>query len=666
MSSNLSFGTKIVVSLLQWRMGKVRAVERALRLQGVIRFLLLTIGFIIFPAILLAYFGMTSITEQEEDAISELQDISQNIALSFLQDINADIVDFENNVQQVLENNSSPLRNFHKHQRISLSFDKNLQMIAPFVENNETRGEDVLFHPAYRDSKKMYIDMDERTRDNILYDRYVSLMEKKKTADAKLLLKKLLQSSQRHIAGVKIKHLALVEQFYTSLPTKFEDFRIMMELILSEPWKIGEGIDGVFAKNVVVEYAQKHENLKLEEKTYIDNTLSRIDEKLQNLYWVSRWENEWRDIVAQQRQGQPGKLLWEMGNEAIWARTNWNGDVYIFGIEKSKVIEQLRFMAESESKRNMMVSMRLLEPQAKTPANVITRRYIPWLEGWSIAILEEDLSPLQEKADMRRTQKLSFIGFAVFVMIFGVVLASRVAMTELQNANIKSNFAASVSHELRSPITQIRLKGESLMFGLVEEQELEEHYESIVRESERLTWLVDNVLDYAAMERDNRAFTFREHNLQEVVQRVIDSMQVTLTMRDVEIEVEFVEEILWVKIDANAIAQCVTNLLSNAEKYSDTKWMGIFIRKNPNFIDIMVSDKGIGITEDDCTLIFEPFFRSKEQQALRRKGTGIGLAITKTIMLAHGGDVLVQSQLGHGSTFTLRFPIDIMIHPEQI
>jgi len=248
-------------------------------------------------------------------------------------------------------------------------------------------------------------------------------------------------------------------------------------------------------------------------------------------------------------------------------------------------------------------------------------------------------------------------------MVFGAVLSSRVAMTELKNANIKSNFAASVSHELRSPITQIRLKGESLMFGLVDDdEELQEHYESIVRESERLSWLVDNVLDYAAIERENKSFVLREGNLLETVQRVIDSMQVTLTMRDVVIETDFDQTLPWMKFDSNAVGQCMTNLLSNAEKYSGVeKSINVLIRRNQNFVDIMVVDKGIGIREEDCQDIFEPFFRSKEQSALRRKGTGIGLSITRSIMEAHGGNVLVKSQLGKGSTFTLRFPSSLLI-----
>ena len=309
--------------------------------------------------------------------------------------------------------------------------------------------------------------------------------------------------------------------------------------------------------------------------------------------------------------------------------------------------------------------MELLAPQASVPANQITRRYIPWLNGWSISVRSQDVSSLERQSALRRQQKLSLIGFAVFVMIFGAVLSSRVTISELRTANIKSNFAASVSHELRSPITQIRLKGESLMFGLVRQHEMQDTYESIVRESERLTWLVDNVLDYAAIERSNKSFSLRVGDLNAVIQRVVDSLHVTLTMRDIEFDLDLLPDLPLMKFDSNAVSQCLTNLLSNAEKYSgDERWIGITVRQVVGFVEVLVSDHGIGILSEDIENIFEPFFRSKEENALRRKGTGIGLSITRVIMQAHGGDVLVRSQIGEGSTFILRFPEDLLMEDE--
>ena len=203
------------------------------------------------------------------------------------------------------------------------------------------------------------------------------------------------------------------------------------------------------------------------------------------------------------------------------------------------------------------------------------------------------------------------------------------------------------------------------MFGLIDDDELQDNYESIVRESERLSWLVDNVLDYAAIERNNKSFVLREGDLNSIIQRVVEALQVTLTMRDMEFEVELMPELPLMRFDSNAVSQCITNLLSNAEKYSkDERWIGVKVRQVFGFVEVLVSDTGIGIRSEDLDNIFEPFFRSKEQNALRRKGTGIGLSITKVIMQAHGGDVIVRSNLGQGSTFILRFPEDLLSNHE--
>jgi signal transduction histidine kinase len=665
MSSNVPFGTRIVATLLRWRMGKVRALETALRLQGVIQFLLLAVGFVILPAIFLAYFGIASIQDQEKQTQSELEDLSRNVALAFLQEMNSDIIGFEQNVKKVLETGQTPLRTLYTHQRMVLRFDRNMQMNAPFVEHNETKGADVLFHPAYQVGRTI-VETDDRTRDNIQYETVQKLLTAGRRVEAKYVLRALLNSQYRHVSGAKLRHLALIELAKDD-GLNFGEFRTVTDSILSDPWVVGEGIDGIVAQRFVQDFLDQNPmgSLKPEERTYVDNTRSRIEEQLYSLYWVSRWENEWREVMAHPRQMQPGTLLWEEGEQAIWARTIWDGQTYLFGLHKGDMLNQLREMAETESLRDGLLSMELLAPQSKVPSQQLTRRYIPWLDGWSISVVAQDVSSLEEQSALRRRQKLSLIGFALFVMLFGAILSTRVTVSELRTANIKSNFAASVSHELRSPITQIRLKGESLMFGLIREDELQDNYEAIVRESERLTWLVDNVLDYAAIERDNKSFVLREADLNAVIQRVVDSLQVTLTMRDMEFELELDPELPMMRLDANALSQCVTNLLSNAEKYSrEERWIRLKVRRVMGFVEVVVSDKGIGIPIDDIEHIFEPFFRSKEKQALRRKGTGIGLAITKAIMQAHGGTVLVRSQLGNGSTFILQFPDELLVEDE--
>ena len=662
MSSNLSFESKILVRILQSRLGKVRAIEKALRLQGIIRFIVLALCSILAPAVLLGYFGISSLKDLEKQSLSEMQALSQNVALSFVQEVNAEIIGFEEVIQSILSSGHTPLRNFYKHQRISLRFDKDQQLIAPFVERNETFGSDVFFHPAYNTSSRVEaLKMDDRTWENIVYEQLRRTDPSVPWQSSLQIMDGLLDSQHRHINGAKLKHLALLEDMKRK-DIPFEELRSIIETVLAEPWTIGEGIDAGIAHSILDLHSPPEGMLKLEERTYLENTKLRIAERLEALFWASEWEDEWREVIAQPRQTQPGKLYWQVGSKGLWARTSWNGELYVFGLDKKQMIKKLEAMAQSNTMYDSMVSTLLLPPNSSEPQKLIARRYIPWLEGWSVAVVEQDLSSLKQKEKLRRQQQNALIGFAILLMGVGAVLSTKLALQELNVATIKSNFAASVSHELRSPITQIRLKGESLMFGLAQtEEEHMEHYEAIVRESERLSWLVDNVLDYAAIERDSKQFVLRQANLNDTVQRVVDGMSVTLTMREVDIEVHLDKTIPPMKHDPDAVAQCVGNLLSNAEKYSTgQKWIRIETFWNGTFVDVRVSDKGLGISAEDAVNIFEPFFRSKEKEALRRKGTGIGLSITKSIMQAHGGQVFVRSQLRKGSTFTLRFPKELL------
>ena len=189
------------------------------------------------------------------------------------------------------------------------------------------------------------------------------------------------------------------------------------------------------------------------------------------------------------------------------------------------------------------------------------------------------------------------------------------------------------------------------------EEERQNDYYAIVRESERLSRLVDNVLDFSAIERSAKTYALIPGDLGFTVQAAVEA---------VETSTELVERNLYIRIgrglpvvahDTDAIAQCVINLLSNAAKYSDeSKPIRLEMARENNGVVIRVTDEGIGIPDEDVKQIFEPFFRGGDASVRRRKGTGIGLAITFYIVSAHNGAVDVVSSPGKGSTFSLWFP----------
>jgi two-component system phosphate regulon sensor histidine kinase PhoR len=224
---------------------------------------------------------------------------------------------------------------------------------------------------------------------------------------------------------------------------------------------------------------------------------------------------------------------------------------------------------------------------------------------------------------------------------------------------MKADFAANVSHELRSPITNIRLKGEFLQLGLVEgEEDLQSSYDTIVTESERLSSLVDNILDFASIEQGAKRYALRPGDILETIRMGVESSRYAMETRGMVIDMVLPDDLPMVKHDPEAVRQVIQNLISNAAKYGESGgWIGIECRYDEDWVRIHVSDRGLGINEAELPQIFDRFFRSKDKAARRKKGTGIGLTIVKYIMEAHDGRVSVTSEVGVGTAFTLHFPL---------
>jgi two-component system phosphate regulon sensor histidine kinase PhoR len=281
------------------------------------------------------------------------------------------------------------------------------------------------------------------------------------------------------------------------------------------------------------------------------------------------------------------------------------------------------------------------------------------MPGWSLVVTPKDPAAMRDLQATKRNQRLGVVLLSVLMITTGTVLTWRMIGKELEVARMKAEFAANVSHELRSPITNIRLKGEFLQLGLVEEEEdLQNHYDAIVSESERLSRLVDNVLDFASIEQGAKKYALRPGDLLETIRMSVESSRYTMETRGIVMDLTLPDDLPAVDHDAEAIRQVIQNLISNASKYGEAgAWIGIECRYDEEFVRVIVTDKGLGISEEELPQIFDRFFRSRDKAARRKKGTGIGLTIVRYIMEAHHGTVSVASEIGVGTAFTLHFPL---------
>lgn len=248
----------------------------------------------------------------------------------------------------------------------------------------------------------------------------------------------------------------------------------------------------------------------------------------------------------------------------------------------------------------------------------------------------------------------------VALTLFGALLLWRDVRRDVQMAEMRSQFVSSVSHELRTPLTSIRMFAETMRHrAAADEGQTDDFLDIIIGESERLTRLLDNVLNFSKIERDSKIYHPDAMQLEEVVESACRSLAHSLEQHGFELEVEVEEGLPRVHADRDAIEQAVLNLLTNAVKYANgDRRIELRLRRDGRFGAIEVTDHGIGIRPEDHEQIFEPFFRAKHPGHDHVQGAGLGLALVRHIADAHAGAVTVVSSPGEGSTFCLKIPLE--------
>lgn len=291
-------------------------------------------------------------------------------------------------------------------------------------------------------------------------------------------------------------------------------------------------------------------------------------------------------------------------------------------------------------------------PQAAFRAAEMTR--LPW----SVTAVETGDAAPSEALTARR--RLLIAGLLVFGLLLGSgsFLIVRAMGRELTVARLQSDFVAAVSHEFRTPLTSMRQLTEMLARGRMESDAYKQRaYELMLGESDRLRRLVESLLDFGRMQA--REYKFRSEELEAVqwTRAVADEFQETVRDRGYVIEFTSSANGAPVSGDREALGGALWNLLDNAVKYSpEEKQVQMAVSCANGKVEVSVRDHGSGIAKEDLKRVFGKFYRGANAKQQGTKGTGIGLAMVKEIVEAHGGTVRVRSELGRGSEFTMVLP----------
>ena len=251
------------------------------------------------------------------------------------------------------------------------------------------------------------------------------------------------------------------------------------------------------------------------------------------------------------------------------------------------------------------------------------------------------------------------IGLLAGSIVLGVYVMMRETTRELQTARLRSEFVANVSHELRTPLTSIRMYAETLLLGRYRsEQPRQDYRTTVMRESQRLSRMVGNILDFSRMESGRKTYELASGDLASIITATLEEFEPVLDEQEFEVAVDIDDPMPTIEFDAEAMATAVANLLSNAIKYSlERKELKIWVGATAGTAIVEVADRGIGVPVDEYRSIFGKYQRARNATAAAT-GTGLGLALVAAIVEAHDGRVEVESRTGGGSLFRITLPLE--------
>lgn len=240
----------------------------------------------------------------------------------------------------------------------------------------------------------------------------------------------------------------------------------------------------------------------------------------------------------------------------------------------------------------------------------------------------------------------------------GVVLVFH-DITELKRLErIRQDFVANVSHELRTPVSSIKGYSETLLDGALEDKDSAREFINIIYQaSNRLSNLIDDLLDLTKIESGKMKMTFAPLEIKPILDKCLGVLEKVIKGKNLNVTIDVPDNIPRVMADDKRLAQVFLNLLDNAVKYnSEGGEIKIEAYPSDRFVQVDISDTGIGIPEKDLPRLFERFYRVDKPRSRELGGTGLGLSIVKHIIIAHNGQVWISSQLGEGSTFSFTIP----------
>lgn len=309
------------------------------------------------------------------------------------------------------------------------------------------------------------------------------------------------------------------------------------------------------------------------------------------------------------------------------------------------------------NKTNELIASSLLN---EAPEDVVKEQTLWLLPDYKLGIKPRGIS-ISDLAKDRARQNIGLLILVDILLVVGAWLFYRNVKRELHLAKVKSDFVSNVSHEIRTPLALISMYAETLQLGrLKDDNKRQKYYDIIYRETQRLSGIVNNILNFSKIESGRQKLTFGKVEINQIADEVLSNYGYHFREKGFTVNKQIDETLADIKGDNQAITECLINLIDNAIKYSnDVKEISLSTGQSGNYQYIKVCDKGIGISEKEQKHIFDKFYRvTKGHLAHHAKGSGLGLSIVMHLVKGHNGKIELDSQEGKGSCFKILFPIN--------
>ncbi len=354
------------------------------------------------------------------------------------------------------------------------------------------------------------------------------------------------------------------------------------------------------------------------------------------------------------RAGDPALRL--SGSPEIWKLTSSDGR--IIGLYRSETVLSSirRFLEEQNGSKDLQFNvappgMKVSQYDEETPAG-------PRLPGWQLTLTLKNSGSFDAIA-RRQTLTYVWIGFLVISIMAFLALATGEALRrQMRLASLKTDLVAAVSHELKTPLSSMRLLVDTLLDDeKFDPQKTREYLELIANENSRLSRLIDNFLTFSRMERDRQKFKFAETTAARIVDAAVDAAGERFHSPHCKLVADCEPGLPSLQADEDAMVTALLNLLDNAYKFTpEEKQISLRVYRNAGSICFEVADNGIGLSPREQKKIFRRFYQVDRQLARQAGGVGLGLSIVEFIVKAHKGNIQVRSQAGTGSTFIVSLP----------